>query len=221
MKFDMHCHSSYSPDGHVDVKDILLNAKKNGFNGVAITDHNEIKGSLKAYEMADDIGVAVVRGMEVSSEDGHILAYGISDPVARDLSASETVDKIKKLGGTAVAAHPFRWYTGLNKRTILKNDFTGFEAFNSRSLTSTNKKVERLASKHGKAVTGGSDCHRLDEFGGAFTIYEENLETEDDFLEAIAKRNTKVGGNGRPMSASIKYASLCLKEWFGRGMRKI
>jgi hypothetical protein len=72
-----------------------------------------------------------------------------------------------------------------------------------------------------KGATGGSDCHDLTEFGTAHTVFEDNLEKEEDLVEAIIKRNSRAGGHGRPLSASIRYASFCLKEWMGRGMKRI
>lgn len=221
MRLDLHCHTSYSPDGTTGIEELLLHAKKTGFAGLAVTDHNEIRGSVKAFGMAKDFGLVVVRGIEISSDDGHILAYGVSEPVERRLSCAETLERIESLGGIGVAAHPYRWYTGLKKRKILSNNFTAYEARNGRSLTSTNNKVERLAAKMEKGITAGSDCHDLTEFGSAHAIFDENLETEDELIEAMIKRRTRMGGQGRPLSASLRYASFCIKEWMGRGMKRI
>ncbi|MCK5548823.1 MAG: histidinol-phosphatase, partial [Thermoplasmata archaeon] len=149
------------------------------------------------------------------------LAYGIVEKVPRGLSASETLERIQKLGGIGVAAHPYRWYTGLSKRTILSSKFSAFEARNARSLTSTNNKIERLASRRGIGITGGSDSHDLTELGRAVTVSDENLESEDDLIEAILKRRTKVAGQGRPMSSSIRYARMCIGGWLTRGMKRI
>jgi len=46
--FDLHIHSKYSKDSINDPKWIIKIAKNKGLNGVAITDHNTIKGSLVA-----------------------------------------------------------------------------------------------------------------------------------------------------------------------------
>jgi predicted metal-dependent phosphoesterase TrpH len=56
MKYDLHVHSFYSKKcGHMNPKDIVKTAIKNGLDGVAITDHDTIKGGLKAkeYEQKD------------------------------------------------------------------------------------------------------------------------------------------------------------------------
>ena len=46
MFIDTHIHTKYS-DGTGSIQDILKNAKKRGI-GLAITDHNVVKGAVKA-----------------------------------------------------------------------------------------------------------------------------------------------------------------------------
>jgi len=47
-KFDLHIHSSYSSDGLMNPKTIVKIAIKRHLSGIAVTDHNTIKGGLKA-----------------------------------------------------------------------------------------------------------------------------------------------------------------------------
>ena len=43
MKFDLHIHSNYS-DGRADVKEIIKAATRSGLDGIALTDHDTMKG---------------------------------------------------------------------------------------------------------------------------------------------------------------------------------
>lgn len=61
-KINLHIHSNYS-DGFHSVKRILKEADKLGFEYIAITDHNEIKGSLKAIEKTKTHRVKVIPGL--------------------------------------------------------------------------------------------------------------------------------------------------------------
>ena len=88
VKVDMHCHSIYYNDGRHPVEEILIHARKIGLGGIVITDHNEVKGSLKAYRLAREMDIIVIRGTEVSSAEGHILAYGVEEVVPRQRSAA-------------------------------------------------------------------------------------------------------------------------------------
>jgi predicted metal-dependent phosphoesterase TrpH len=49
---DLHIHSIYSYDGTASVHAILRRARQIGLDVIAITDHDEINGSLKALELA-------------------------------------------------------------------------------------------------------------------------------------------------------------------------
>ena len=62
---DMHMHSNVS-DGINKVETIFKKAKKKGF-GVSITDHNEIKGSIKACRQKS---VMIIPGIEVNTMEG-------------------------------------------------------------------------------------------------------------------------------------------------------
>ena len=55
MKYDLHTHSKYSSDGYIEPKMMVKIAAKVGLSGIAVTDHNTIKGGLEAkkYENSE------------------------------------------------------------------------------------------------------------------------------------------------------------------------
>ena len=91
MRADLHIHSCRSRDSSVTVVEIVQRAKALGLGCIAITDHNTLQGSRDAREIE---GILVVPGVEVSSADGHVLAYGIAEDVPRGLRVEETVERI-------------------------------------------------------------------------------------------------------------------------------
>lgn len=221
MMLDLHVHSAYSVDTDVQIKDILKMAKERDLSGIAIADHNEIAGSLEAYELAEDMeGFVVLRAMEISSSKGHILAYGIDKKIKRDMSPQDTVEAINRAGGTPVVPHPYRFWSGVGEKVVLDTEFSAIEGLNARSPRSNNSKAIALAEKLGLGVTGGSDSHSLDEIGTGVTFLEESVETEEEVLEAILNGRTKVDGISRP-AGSPKYVAKCVSEWLGRGMKRI
>jgi predicted metal-dependent phosphoesterase TrpH len=50
-KYDLHCHSCVSECSIQSPRDIVKTALSRGLNGLAVTDHNEISGALKAKEI--------------------------------------------------------------------------------------------------------------------------------------------------------------------------
>jgi predicted metal-dependent phosphoesterase TrpH len=49
---DLHIHTVYSYDGTASVPAVLARAKQVGLDVIAITDHDEIRGALRAFELA-------------------------------------------------------------------------------------------------------------------------------------------------------------------------
>ena len=124
MRLDIHVHSSYSNDGSQSPEEILKHAKNIGLAGIAITDHNEISGSLKLWKDNRDIrDFIIIPGLEVSSSEGHILALGIKETIPRELTPGETIQKIEDLGGVAIASHPYRFWSGLGEEAVKKPAF--------------------------------------------------------------------------------------------------
>lgn len=222
MRIDIHIHSSYSSDGTVSPEEILRYAKKKKLNGVAITDHNVIKGSLKLWKENKNMkDFAVIPGMEVSSSEGHVLALGIKEPLPRGLSPQETAQKITELGGLAIASHPYRFWSGLGEENVRKSKFKIIEVVNSRSLKKENVKATKLADELSCGKTGGSDCHSLAHLGNAYTRFENPGFNTDDILEEIRKGRTKGEGTHRRRTETPRYAAGCVYLWFKRGMKRI
>jgi len=212
MKLDMHIHSSYSRDASAPPKDIVSMCKKSGFDGLAITDHNSISGWAEAETLAKEMGLVFVRAVELSTKDGHVLAYGVRELVPRGLSIDETIKKVHESGGVAVAAHPRRFPSGMGLELARSRPFDGIEIINGGSSSRSNRHARKVAESKGSAVTAGSDAHELDQVGKAYTIIE-SVSSEDDVLDAIRKKKTSVGGRSRSMSEGIHYSWEVFVEW--------
>jgi predicted metal-dependent phosphoesterase TrpH len=222
MKLDIHIHSSHSNDGTVSPKEILKHAKKVKLDGIAITDHNEITGSLKLWkEFKNETNFVVIPAMEVSSIEGHILALGVKEKVPRDLSPSETIRRIADMGGLAVASHPYRFWSGLGEENVKSANFEAIEVVNSRSLKKENRNSARLAAELKCGKTGGSDSHSLSHLGNAYTLLENPAQNYEDVLEQIRAGNSKGEGLYRRPAETPKYVISCVSKWLKRGMKNI
>jgi predicted metal-dependent phosphoesterase TrpH len=221
LRMDLHLHSRYSPDSSCEVRDILRVAVSRDLNGICISDHHSLRGSLKAHGMAREEGLIVVRGMEVSSREGHILAYGIMEDIPEGLSAEETVERIVDLGGFAVAAHPYRFWSGLGEEVVRRAPFQGLEALNARSVAGHNRMSQGLAQDLGLPVTAGSDAHHLSEVGRAIVLVPDGIDSEEEVLLALQKGLGRVAGVSRSPAGTIGYVAKCVGEWLLRGFRRI
>jgi predicted metal-dependent phosphoesterase TrpH len=220
MKFDMHIHSSFSRDGSASPKEIAARCKQLGLDGFAISDHNAIQGSLEAVQIGRELGLIVVKAVEVSTAKGHVLAYGISENIPRGLTIPETIEKIHGAGGIAVAAHPVRFRSGIGLDATGQHKFDAIEVLNGGNSRRSNRLASRLAEGLGSPVTAGSDAHRIDEVGRCF-IEVDSVTGEDDVVQAISDSRARASGRSRSTKQGIIYSIETVIESARVGFRRI
>ncbi len=213
MRFDLHVHTHYSKDGRISPIDMARYLKKQGFTGMAITDHDTVTGALKTYDTPDFL---IVPGIEVSTTRGHLLGLGITADInSRD--AATTIDEIHAQGGIAVVPHPFR-RSSPSIASLKGLHVDAVEAFNGRDFPRQNKQAAALADRHGLPATGGSDAHQLREAGSGYTTAD--AETVDDLLAAINAGDTEADGTTsfrRPLRSALDT----FRRYVGRGCRRV
>ena len=210
MRFDLHIHSCYSHDSNLQIDDILKHAANIGLDGIAITDHNAVEGSLQARARAKelDLPLIVLPGMEVSTSKGHILVFGINENIPHDLSPEKTVEMVREKGGVAIPSHPFKM-KGIGRVDGL--DVDGIETFNSSCMFGENAKAKKMAQSLGKCEVGGSDSHLLDTIGFGITeIYAEP--NEEAVLKAIGEGKTRSSGKITPIGIMFIRAVMGIRR---------
>ena len=213
---DLHFHSRYS-DGSNTIRDIAGRAGKLGI-GVAVTDHNEIRGALEldAYP-----SVLSIPGIEVTSYEGtHVLIYfydtadlkqyyqfdvrpfmGQDVMSSIELEMEEIVERAQQFQCLVIFPHPeCPVYTGVcnpyfppERLQPLLSSADGVEVINSGNLNKSNLKCALLGFNLGKAITAGSDGHLLTHMGRAVT-YAQCKPDRHSFLEAVRCQQNKVIG---------------------------
>jgi predicted metal-dependent phosphoesterase TrpH len=220
MKLDLHIHSTFSADGTADPVEILKRCRDIGLDGCSITDHNSIEGSLRAIEMCSEMGLIVVRGLEVSSSDGHVLAYGLSGPVPRGMPMRETIAEIHKAGGIAVAAHPTRLGSGVGVDAAANAGFDAIEVLNGGSSARGNRAAATVAAEKRLPIVGGSDAHKVGEIGRSYTVVDDAV-TEADVISAIVGGRSRTDGRSRSWLEGVVYAAEANLDWARRGFKRL
>jgi predicted metal-dependent phosphoesterase TrpH len=190
--FELHCHSIYSKntgikwEGIAKPRDIIRIAKIRGLDGIALTDHNTIKGWKEAEKEAKKQDIIFIPGIELSTQNGHVIALGISEHIPNNLPLDDTLDAIWAQGGIAVAPHPFDIFNNGIKHAISKVD--AVETFNALALDRfSNLFCTWKAAKLGLPTVSGSDAHTLEMIGLAKNLISAN--DMDSVLREIKKGN--------------------------------
>jgi len=199
---DLHLHTIYSFDGTASLAAVLNRAKQLRLDVIAITDHDEIEGALKAMEIAPNYGVEVIPGIEITTAEGDLLAFFITEKVDAGLSLTETVLRVRELGGVCVAPHPMASGMGmksLGARAIMKalrnprvaDTLIGIEVYNATALDRiSNYYASILAGRLDIAHVGNSDAHTVGALGLGATEFEGS--SAADLLTALKNKTTKV-----------------------------
>lgn len=172
MKFDLHIHSKYSYDSFLSPERIIKIAKKRGLDGVAVTDHNTIKGGVETAKINKGDNFIVSVGSEIKTEYGDIIGLFLNEEIESRIFM-EVVEEIRDQDGLVVLAHPFR--KGINFPIDLLKHVELIEAFNARSPKSLNARALELARKFNKSTTAGSDAHLGFEVGQGRTIISGDI----------------------------------------------
>jgi hypothetical protein len=190
MKFDLHTHTKYSSDGVVEPEKLVKTAIQRGLSGIAITDHDTIKGSLRAKKYETE-NFEVIVGSEISTERGEVIGLFLSDEIKSHIFM-EVLEEIKEQDGIIVLPHPFddirRNGVNPDRKDIKSVDC--IESFNSRCLRQKyNIKANQFARTNGLSVVAGSDAHFASEIGNAGVIING-----DDLREALIKKELRIFG---------------------------
>lgn len=189
LKIDLHVHTVYSGDSTITLKKAILTAKKMGLNGFAITDHDSVEAHKKIQKNS---GLIIIPGVEVTTKEGHLIGLGISEPIKPGLSALETAENIRRLGGIIVVPHPMNPLKHSLSRDIIERvKPDALETVNASTPSVLHvKKVEELAKQMGYVKTGGSDAHIPSSIGKAYTTVEVMEESLENILQSIKRGKT-------------------------------
>lgn len=217
VKADLHVHTTYSSDSIITPADLVFYAKKRGLTAVAVTDHNQVEGAKK---IARETGFLIIPGTEVSSRDGHIVGLNVNEVIPRGLSADETVDRIHRAGGVAIACHPYALFKGSIGQHVTAK-FDAVETINASSFPfrSASSKAEKLAERFSLPRVAGTDAHYGPVIGCAYTVIDSELNLES-ILGSIIKGRCEPAGCSISLVMRLQNQGRFLKKYLGNGGRR-
>ncbi len=220
---DMHVHtvrgavdSSLTPD------QLIEEATRIGLTGVNISEHDRVWEPHLLQEFRERSGLFVSRGMEVSTDMGHMIAIGLHGYVPGIRRAAELRRVLDEIGGFMTVAHPFRhFFDPIHFRRDGRPPFEmtpeeaaermsvfglvdEIEVANGGSTPRENQFALKVAKVLGKRGMGASDCHSTNGVGYYVTVFEEELRDQDHMLELLRARRF-APAQGLPVGALREY----------------
>ncbi len=215
---DLHIHSSHSRDGESLVADIIVQAEKMGLDGIAITDHDTMDGVKEALSIKTSL--IIIPGIEISTQQGHLLALGLYEPIPAGLEIMDTIAQIREQKGVSILPHPFHRYrhgAGLVVPEVI-SAVDAIEVFNSRFIIGTaNQKAKETAIRLKKPMIGGSDAHQAAFVGYGVTYIDADPDVLS-ILGAIRDGKTRYAGKKTPI---MVYTGQSAKNTWNKVKRRV
>ena len=186
MIIDLHTHTLVgSDDSHIDIDELAERAKKSGFDGVCVTDHEWFWKQSTIERFRRELDFLILPGVEMNTEDGHLLVFGLD----RYIFGMHRTDFLKKeideAGGVMILAHPYRrnMYYGEEVEDSVRRysqrpvfDLVDIiETHNGRATEQQSRFSQQLCQRLGLKGTGGSDAHQLSDISSCATLFERDI----------------------------------------------
>lgn len=157
------------------------------------------RGYENARAEGDRIGLDVFFGYEAGYRGTEFLIYGVdgawlkSHPQIREATVEEQYMLIHEAGGLVMHAHPFREAYYIPEIRLYPEWVDGVEGINaSHSKPNTwghyhpeyDENALAYAHEHGLPISGGSDIHTTNLFGGGIA-FRRKLASVEDYVQAI------------------------------------
>lgn len=204
---DMHVHTVRgAADSSLTPDQLIEEASRIGLTGVNISEHDRVWEPHLLEEFRERSGLFVSRGMEVSTDMGHMIVIGLDRYVPGIRRAAELRKVLDEVGGFMTVAHPFRhFFDPVHFRRDGRPPFEmspeeaaermpvfklvdEIEIANGGSTPRENQFALKVAKALGKRGIGASDCHSTNGVGYFVTVFEEELRDQEHMLEQLRAR---------------------------------
>lgn len=197
---DLHTHTHpLSHDSDLTPDQLIEAAKSAGLDGVCLTEHDFFWEHDKADELARRHDFLVIPGVEVNTEYGHILVFGLERFVYGMHRLTDLVRMVAESDGAMVAGHPYRrqlpfelrengdWSEALERTA--RNDayfhVNAIETYNGRGSKRQNDFSTEVCLRLGLPETAGSDSHMLSDVGTCATEFDAPIAGVRDLITEL------------------------------------
>ena len=215
--FDLHVHTVRgSSDSSLTPEQLIEEAQRIGLDGVCLTEHGGGWEDQEMERVFKNAGMTVIRALEVDTEMGHILVFGLHRYVNGMHTVRDLRKAVNRAGGVMVSAHPFR--NLFNKPpynvNLLFRDSGGHpetaedaanhplfqvvdevEVANGANTDEENLFTLDVVRHLGLTGTGGTDAHSTHGLGKCVTMFDGDIKSESDLIEALKAKEFSPGHN--------------------------
>jgi predicted metal-dependent phosphoesterase TrpH len=214
LLIDLHTHTRpLSWDSYLSADDLIERSKQAGLDGICLSEHDYLWDPDDVAALARRHNYLVLPAIEINTDDGHILVYGIDKYVYGMHRSHELAHHVETANGAMVAAHPYRrqmpWYMENERdyhdavvraaRNPAYKHCVALEKLNGRGTVKENRFSAALCEFMEMPGTAGTDSHSRSDIGRCATRFERTITSVYDLIEELkAGRFEAVDLTGKP-----------------------
>lgn len=189
MLIDLHCHTlPLSQCSSLRAEELVDLARERGLDGICLTEHDAFWEPSEVEALARRTAFLVLGGVELTTDMGHVLAFGLVEGSSGLASAAVAAEAARTSGGLLFLAHPARdGLLRVSRETV--DYFESVEAVNGSDSRLQNVAATGLAHGFRLPGIGGSDAHTPAEVGRAATSFDAHITDGASLLAALRSGN--------------------------------
>lgn len=200
MLIDLHTHTRPgSADSFLDPDELIELSRAAGLDGIVLSEHDHTWDREAVVALSRRHNFLVIPGLEVTTDRGHILVYGVHTFEEFMRQSGALADHVAQVRGAMVAPHPYRGHAPVDWRNqeayersleqAMANSayqrVHAIEVVNGHGSLEENRFSERVARGLGRPGTAGTDSHQKSDIGKAATYFERDIRDEHDLVREI------------------------------------
>ena len=201
MLVDLHCHTSpRSSCSRATLEGLVAHARARGVDALCITEHDLRWSDEDLADASRAVAFPLLRGIEVSTDVGHVLAYGeLRRPLWRGYTLEELAAEAEETGAALVLAHPVRYLAGERAARAGRTPpppeavaglpqwslVHAVEAMSTQTTVDEHALVAAALAVAPRPATAGSDAHDDEKAGTYATRFERTVRTAADLAAEI------------------------------------
>ena len=218
MLIDLHTHTyPRSDDSFMSLDQLITQAKGVGLDAICLTDHDWFWDPETIAALSSEYGFPIFPGCEVTTEEGHLLVFGLDRYVFGMHRASLVRELVDKAGGAIVVAHPYRRtyhaeeasdedkYSSMVRRACENSVFSvadGVEVLNGRGSAAENAFALELSKWRGLKGIGTSDAHMPNDLGTFATEFRQRIGSLAELIQELKAGNFQPVAMKKPQLAA-------------------
>lgn len=200
MLIDLHIHTKpLSHDSLLTADDAVILAKERRLDAICLTEHDFFWDPAEVAAISRKHDFPVFPGVELNTEDGHFVVFGLREWVYGMHRTSELAELVQSEGGVILAAHPYRrqlpfellkdgdWTDAMARAAAnpAYDHVAAMESHNGRGSERENAFSQELCERLGLPRIAASDSHEPKDVGVCATDFSSNVSSVEELIAEL------------------------------------